>query len=162
MQTLYWLVRNGTRQTTLDEYACPEATPNGPETSAVRGVSDTMVVNSTARMHERFRQAQCKGGADGSMCPSAGSSTDSLPSTPPCSRASQDSAEQQAGLHPPPQEDESGGPSARAAEPPRCFRNSLGYFRLGRARTTFGRRRRPLCVTAWQCADFGKAGKRIT
>jgi len=105
------------RQTTLDEYAV--GAPR--DSSAGRGASGTMVVNSTSRMLTRFREAECKGRAEGSLCASAASSSDSLPATPSCSGASADAAGQQAGLRTPPQDDESGGPGAGTVEPPLVF-----------------------------------------
>ena len=106
------------RQTTLDEYADERGQRSG---SAERGVSGTMVVNSAHRMLTRFREAERKDRAESSMCPSAGSSSDSLPATPSCSGASTDTAGQQGGFHTPPQEDEGGGPGGGTTEPPLVF-----------------------------------------
>ena len=96
------------RQTTLDEYAGAH--------SAVRGVSDTMVVNSTSRMLQRFREA--RGNDTESIKALPASSSDSLPSTPESAGASADTTEWPGSVHSTSTSSEDRGPSAGTDEPP--------------------------------------------
>ena len=96
--SLYWRVRNGTRQTTLDEY------------------TTTMVVNSTSTMLQRFREA--RGNDTESIKALPASSSDSLPSTPESAGASADATERPGSVHSTSTSSEDRGPSAGTDEPP--------------------------------------------